>query len=322
MERNTRNWILAATLVLVCAFMARTAAADRSGAASSVGAAAGKARAKLERKAKKKKGKKSKKERKRSRAEERAKARAEAKTPLAARLHAAWVRYEALADWQLRGDLDPSTFSLARRAVSLTVALAGARPGAAMAAMLGPEPPLLEQRPVAGRVSSGYGVRRDPFRRRNKKKHNGIDLRARRGVAVHAAGPGTVAKAERMRGYGRVVYLDHGKGVQTRYAHLQRIAVREGEFVPPGGLVGKVGSTGRATGPHLHFEVRRYGRPVAPIEIIGLLATDASFADWLMKLPRRMIAAAGGDVDATPAKKSKPRKKRGKRRARSKRPNS
>jgi len=134
-----------------------------------------------------------------------------------------------------------------------------------------------------------------------------------------------------MRGYGRVVYLDHGKGVQTRYAHLQRIAVEEGQFVPPGGLVGKVGSSGRATGPHLHFEVRKNGRPVAPVEILGLLASNAPLA-WLQHLPRRMAEAAAAQAAAEAgvappepkAKKSKARRKRDrKRRAmRSRRPNS
>ncbi len=209
--------------------------------------------------------------------------------------------------------------------MSVALAFATARPGAAVSAALMPEPPLLEQRPVAGAVSSNYGVRRDPFRRKTRKKHNGVDLRAGRGVAVLAAGPGTVAKAERMRGYGRVVYLDHGKGVQTRYAHLQRISVHEGEFVPPGGLVGKVGSSGRATGPHLHFEVRKNGRPVAPVEILGILTSTTPLA-WLQDLPRRMVEAANPapeQVEAAPAPppKAKKRGKRGKR-LRSKRPTS
>jgi murein DD-endopeptidase MepM/ murein hydrolase activator NlpD len=226
---------------------------------------------------------------------------------------------------------------MGRRALSVALAMMSARPTSAVAAALSPEPPILEQRPVAGRVSSGYGVRRDPFQRKRRKKHNGVDLRARRGVSVHAAGPGLVAKAERMRGYGRVVYVDHGEGVQTRYAHLQRITVAEGQFVAPGAQVGKVGSSGRATGPHLHFEVRKDGRPVAPVEILGLLAADTPLAVWLQELPQRMLAAqlaaaSPADQPATsqPATKqpaTKPeKKKRGKRAKkrgmRSRRPNS
>ena len=292
---------------LACALFFGTAAADRAGGSRRTRTA------EKSRVAKKHRAKKAK----------RARARAAQEKPLAARLHSAWVLYEALADWQLRGDLDPSTYSLARRSVSVALAFASARPGAAVSAALMPEPPLLEQRPVAGAVSSNYGVRRDPFRRKTRKKHNGVDLRAGRGVAVLAAGPGTVAKAERMRGYGRVVYLDHGKGMQTRYAHLQRISVKEGDFVPPGGLVGKVGSSGRATGPHLHFEVRKNGRPVAPVEILGILTSTTPLA-WLQDLPRRMVEAANPAVDRVEAArpKAKKRARRGKKRLRSKRPNS
>jgi murein DD-endopeptidase MepM/ murein hydrolase activator NlpD len=210
---------------------------------------------------------------------------AEVDGPLGARLHAVWVFYQALADWQLRSELTPSSYAVARRALSVALGMATASPGAAVAAALTPEPSVLEQRPVMGGVSSGmggvssgYGVRRDPFKRRRHKKHNGVDLRAERGVPVLAAGPGMVAKAERMRGYGRVVYLDHGGGVETRYAHLQRIRVREGQFVAPGALVGNVGSSGRSTGPHLHFEVRENGRPVAPVEIFGLLSAHPPLA--------------------------------------------
>jgi murein DD-endopeptidase MepM/ murein hydrolase activator NlpD len=307
MVPKRRIWIGLAMSALACALLVGTAAADRAGASRRT-RAADKSRV-----AKKHKAKKAK------------RAPAADEKPLAARLHSAWVLYEALADWQLRGDLDPSTYSLARRSVSVALAFASARPGAAVSAALMPEPPLLEQRPVAGAVSSNYGVRRDPFRRKTRKKHNGVDLRAGRGVAVLAAGPGTVAKAERMRGYGRVVYLDHGKGMQTRYAHLQRISVKEGDFVPPGGLVGKVGSSGRATGPHLHFEVRKNGRPVAPVEILGILTSTTPLA-WLQELPRRMVeaanpAVAAEQVEAAPPK-AKKRAKRGKKRLRSKRPTS
>lgn len=249
--------------------------------------------------------------------------------PLGARVQAAWVFYQALADWQLRSQLDPSAYAVARRALSVAVGMVSASPSAAITAALTPEPSVLEQRPVAGGVVSGYGVRRDPFKRRRHKKHNGVDLRAGRGVPVLAAGPGMVAKAERMRGYGRVVYLDHGGGVQTRYAHLQRIRVKEGQFVPPGALVGNVGSSGRSTGPHLHFEVRENGRPVAPVEILGLLSANVPLGALLTSLvnggAEPVVEAA--PAEAAPAKIAKPRgKARGKRvrskALRSRRPNS
>ncbi|HKE16395.1 MAG TPA: M23 family metallopeptidase [Kofleriaceae bacterium] len=258
---------------------------------------------------------------------------ADSDEPLAARLHSAWVLYESLADWQVRSELAPSTYSGARRALSVALAMVTARPGAAVEAALMQEPSLLELRPVAGGVVSGFGVRRDPFRRKTRKKHNGLDLRAGRGVPVHAAGSGLVAKAQRMRGYGRVVFVDHGEGVETRYAHLQRITVHAGQFVAPGDLVGKVGSSGHATGPHLHFEVRLDGRPVAPVEILGLVAADTPLAAWLQDLPRRMAEAAAARSAAqaapaepapAPAKAGKARGKphRARRGLRSKRPTS
>jgi len=235
----------------------------------------------------------------------------DASASLGARLHAAWVFYQALANWQLRAELSPASYALARRGLSLALGLAGASPTAAIAGALTPAPPILEQRPVSGSVSSDYGVRRDPFRRRRHKQHNGVDLRAGRGAPVLAAGPGTVAKAERTRGYGRVVYLDHGGGLETRYAHLQEIRVKPGQFVPPGALVGDVGSSGRATGPHLHFEVREDGRPIPPIEILGLLAADLKPSAWLQGLLSGGIAPAipVEAAENAPATAAKPKKR-------------
>ncbi|HEU5060963.1 MAG TPA: M23 family metallopeptidase, partial [Kofleriaceae bacterium] len=111
---------------------------------------------------------------------------------------------------------------------------------------------------------------------------------------------------ERGGGYGRVVYIDHGGGLETRYAHLQKILVEEGDFVPAGAVVGKVGSSGRATGPHLHFEVRRDGRPVAPNRVlIGLLARPTAGVEWLGRLVKRDEPAA-----EKPSRKKKVRRKR------------
>ena len=309
MKLTRRIWVGLATTTLACALVAGSAMAERARGKRALSAKAKKARAAAAR-AKRK--------------------RPPPDAPLGERLHSGWVLYEALAEWQLRGELEPSSYAVARRALSLTAALASARPGAALSAALTPAPPLLELRPVAGGVSSGYGIRRDPFKRKNRKKHNGIDLRAGRGVPVLAAGPGMVAKAERMKGYGRVVYVDHGNGVQTRYAHLQKIAVREGQFVPPGGLVGKVGSSGRATGPHLHFEVRTNGKPVAPVEILGLLTAHTPLALWLERIMEGEFeavpvvpAVAQTDEMTKPVKaKRGKRKGKGKRGMRSRRPTS
>ncbi|HUS68151.1 MAG TPA: M23 family metallopeptidase [Kofleriaceae bacterium] len=139
---------------------------------------------------------------------------------------------------------------------------------------------LLRVRPIAGAgLSSTYGVRRDPFRKRSLRRHSGVDLTAARGTPVLAAGPGTVVRARRSGGYGRAVYIDHGDGVQTRYAHLQEIDVEEGTFIPAGTLVGKVGSSGRATGPHLHFELRVNGVAVEPVELFDLLGISQAERD-------------------------------------------
>lgn len=127
---------------------------------------------------------------------------------------------------------------------------------------------LLTVSPVAGAVSSEYGYRRDPIHRR-RKFHKGVDFRADRGTPVYAAGPGVVREARRRNGYGRLVVISHGNGVETRYAHLHRIHVERGQFVPAGALIGAVGATGRATGPHLHFEVRRHGEPVDPNRVLS-----------------------------------------------------
>ncbi|MGE5478509.1 MAG: M23 family metallopeptidase [Bacteroidales bacterium] len=112
-------------------------------------------------------------------------------------------------------------------------------------------------------VTSGYGRRRDPINRR-AAMHTGIDLRAPLRAPVAATAPGRVVFAGRKGGYGRVVEVDHGLGVRTRYAHLSRITVRVGQAVALGGRVGLLGSTGRSTGPHLHYEVLVDGRPRNP----------------------------------------------------------
>ena len=112
-------------------------------------------------------------------------------------------------------------------------------------------------------ATSGFGWREDPIRKR-RKWHSGADVRAKRGTPVSVAGDGVVVFAGRQGGYGNVVYVDHGGGVITRYGHLSRIFVKKHASLVAGQELGRVGSTGRATGPHLHFEVRVEGRPVDP----------------------------------------------------------
>lgn len=112
-------------------------------------------------------------------------------------------------------------------------------------------------------VSSNFGPRRDPFIGR-LAHHSGIDFRAPPGAPILSAGAGTVISAGWNGGYGRMVEIDHGNGLTTRYAHMSQISVQEGDRIEPGAIIGKVGSTGRSTGPHLHFEVRRGGSAVDP----------------------------------------------------------
>ncbi len=123
-------------------------------------------------------------------------------------------------------------------------------------------------RPISSAgVSSSYGPRLDPFLGR-LAMHTGIDFRAPRGTKVRATAPGTVVTAGRNGGYGLMVEIRHSSGLSTRYGHLSRVLVSEGDVVERGDLIGLVGSTGRSTGPHLHYEVRTPERPLNPAKFV------------------------------------------------------
>jgi len=117
--------------------------------------------------------------------------------------------------------------------------------------------------PVMGRISSSFGWRRHPITRRNDF-HTGIDIRASRGTPIRAARDGRVTFAGWMGAYGKTVVIEHAGGHSTLYAHCSAILVRQGERVTAGQTIARVGSTGRSTGPHLHFEVRVNNRAVDP----------------------------------------------------------
>jgi len=121
------------------------------------------------------------------------------------------------------------------------------------------------RKPLAGDVdlSSGFGVRTDPFTR-SPAMHTGLDLQGETGDAVRATANGTVTSAGWSGGYGKVIDIDHGSGFATRYGHLSSIDVQVGQTVKMGQVIGKVGSTGRSTGPHLHYETRVAGEAVDP----------------------------------------------------------
>ncbi|MGH2349919.1 MAG: M23 family metallopeptidase [bacterium] len=123
--------------------------------------------------------------------------------------------------------------------------------------------------PTWGTLSSHLGWRRDPFRQNTWQHHWGIDIAARHGTPVVASATGVVKFAGTYGGYGPVVYLDHGQGWATLYAHLSRIYVRPGQTVKQASVIGAVGSYGRSTGPHLHFEIRYKNAPVNPLAYLG-----------------------------------------------------
>ncbi len=119
--------------------------------------------------------------------------------------------------------------------------------------------------PLAGNpeITSGFGSRVDPFNGR-MASHTGIDFRQAYGSPVRATAAGTVISAAPQGGYGNMVEVDHGNGVTSRYAHMSAILVKSGQTVLPGSILGRLGSTGRSTGPHLHYEVRYNEQPLNP----------------------------------------------------------
>ncbi|MGB6191165.1 MAG: M23 family metallopeptidase [Terracidiphilus sp.] len=118
--------------------------------------------------------------------------------------------------------------------------------------------------PIEGRVASSFGEREDPINGEEGTFHPGMDIDAPSGTPVRAAGDGDIAAASMVNGYGREVIIDHGHDMRTLYGHLSSIAVLIGQHVTRGQVIGYVGQTGRATGPHLHYEVRIHNVPVNP----------------------------------------------------------
>jgi hypothetical protein len=121
--------------------------------------------------------------------------------------------------------------------------------------------------PATGMLTSGFGYRRSPFGRRTQF-HRGIDISNDRDSPITAAAPGRVIRASYNGGYGRMVEVDHGYGITSRYAHMSRIKVSEGDVVQRGQVLGLMGRTGRVTGVHLHFEVRIDGHAVDPLDYL------------------------------------------------------
>ncbi|MBR0279411.1 MAG: M23 family metallopeptidase, partial [Synergistaceae bacterium] len=122
--------------------------------------------------------------------------------------------------------------------------------------------------PVMGRINSPFGWRTHPVTRR-RDFHTGIDIKANRNDPIKAAGSGHVVYSGWMGGYGKVLVIEHSNGQSTLYAHCSALLAGKGASVSSGQLVARIGTTGRSTGPHLHFEVRNGSSPVNPIKYLS-----------------------------------------------------
>jgi murein DD-endopeptidase MepM/ murein hydrolase activator NlpD len=222
-----------------------------------------------------------------------------------------WVPTESTESTESTEENDAAPAKKPRKAKpARKAAKRSAAPVAAPAAGAGPgrfdyDLTKLTTTPVPGVESSGFGWREDPINNR-RKFHKGTDFRAPRGTAVYAAGAGVVTFAARMGGYGNIIVVDHGNGVITRYGHLRRIGTQRGAQVVAGAQIGEVGSTGRTTGSHLHFEVRLEGRAVNPSVAMALAALQRTD-------PVAARAAAGALAPEVQAVSSDPHSRAGKR---------
>lgn len=124
--------------------------------------------------------------------------------------------------------------------------------------------------PYLGPITSGYGHRENPFTGENVESHKGLDIRASYGDLVKSTANGKVIFASMRGGYGNCIVIKHGNGFETYYGHLSKILVRVGDVIIAGNNIGKVGSSGRSTGPHLHYEVHQNGKVVNPRSFLTL----------------------------------------------------
>ncbi|MBN1628115.1 MAG: M23 family metallopeptidase [Deltaproteobacteria bacterium] len=155
-----------------------------------------------------------------------------------------------------------SSIQSGQESLALLRPLNGYKSGIATEAESDPAWPL---KPV---ISSGFGLRSDPITHETRF-HSGVDIAAEKGTPVKAAMSGKVVMSCKMPDYGNVVAVDHGSGIVTVYAHNEKNTVKAGDYVGKGDVIGRVGSTGRSTGPHLHFEVRKNGVKIDPMEFMG-----------------------------------------------------
>jgi murein DD-endopeptidase MepM/ murein hydrolase activator NlpD len=151
-------------------------------------------------------------------------------------------------------------------------------------------------KPVEGPVGSGFGFRSDPFTGR-AALHTGLDFPADIGTQIHAAAGGVVLFTETHPQYGRMVEIDHGRGLVTRYAHTSKVVVHTGDIVKRGQLIAMVGTTGRSTGPHLHFEVLVDGVPQNPAKFLAYTAGDPDITMKRSGGRHRVARAAAPSAD-------------------------
>lgn len=131
--------------------------------------------------------------------------------------------------------------------------------------------------PHNGAITSRFGSRANPFTGKGKESHSGIDFKGRTGAPIRATAKGRVVFAGTQNGYGKVVRVRHGNGYETLFAHLSKINVKVGQRLKAGDVLGLLGSTGRSTGPHLHYEVIKRGKRLNPEKFLSLAA------DWVKK---------------------------------------
>ena len=167
--------------------------------------------------------------------------------------------------------------------------------------------------PVPGRITSNFGMRRHPILG-YRRMHSGIDFKARYGTPIVAATDGRVSGAGRMGGCGNAVRVNHSQGLQTRYCHMSRIAVSNGQSVKRGQVIGYVGSTGLSTGAHLHYEMYRGGRAIDPRSVSFVTRATLEgeelgrFREALGKIKKIEPGAALADLELQPTEIEKPRR--------------
>jgi murein DD-endopeptidase MepM/ murein hydrolase activator NlpD len=123
--------------------------------------------------------------------------------------------------------------------------------------------------PVNGYITDGFGMRHNPFSGEGHESHQGLDIAVDYGTPVAATADGLVVHAGPYAGYGNLVILYHSNGITTRYGHMSRVTVEQGQRVKRGDQIGHAGSTGRSTGPHVHYEIRENDQPLNPMRFVG-----------------------------------------------------